>query len=310
MPADTTEIGVPDTDGIYGWVPEDIYHADQGSLSVSGAKLLLPPSCPAKFKERMDNPPPAKRHFEFGHLVHLEVLGKGVETVELPFDDYRTKAAREARDDARARGKVPVLVGPKANDDIGVELAKARTMADKIRNDPEAGPLFARGHAEKSLYWTDPDSGVRLRGRVDWLTTIDGRLTCVDLKTSTTANPAELERKFWQHCYHMQNAWYRRLLIELGMSDDPDFVFVVAEKEPPFAVTVVRYDQEAIAEGDRLNRQAIDLYVECRTANHWPEYTDHSVTLSLPYVALKARDQAIYNEAVELERNWDDFFNN
>ena len=101
MAADVTEAAVPERDGIYGWVPEALYHRDSGSLSFSGAKLLLPPSCPAKFKERMDNPPKPKRIFEFGHLVHLEVLGKGVDTVEIDANDYRTKAAREARDRAR-----------------------------------------------------------------------------------------------------------------------------------------------------------------------------------------------------------------
>ena len=302
----TTEAGVPGADGVYP-VPEEAYHRDRGSLSVSGAKLLLPPSCPAKFKHRMDNPPAPKRHFDFGHLVHLLVLGDGVDTVEIDADSYRTKAAREQRDAAHAAGKIPVLVGDGANDSFGAELAHAQAMADKVMADPEAGPLFERGHAERSLYWTEPESGVRLRGRTDWLTMVGDRLTCVDLKTSTTANPAELERKFWQHCYHMQFAWYRRLLIELGMSDDPDFVFVVVEKDAPYAVTVVEYDAEALAEGQRLNRQAIDLYARCREADDWPEYTDRRVRLSLPRFALKARDQAIYDEAVELERNWDDF---
>lgn len=309
--ADVTEAGVPAKDGIYGWVDESTYHGDRGSLSVSGAKLLLPPSCPAKFKAHMDAPQKPKRIFEFGHLVHLEILGKGVQTVEIDANDYRTKAAREARDKARDNSKVPVLVGADANDDFYAELGRAKAMAAKVHNDPVAGQFFANGgEAEKSLYWRDPETGVRLRGRTDWLTWIDGRLTCVDVKTSTTANPEELERKFWSLGYFMQFAWYRKLLIELKLADDPDFVFVVVEKEEPYAVSVVDYDLEALEEGQRLNRQAINTYTECRAANHWPEYTDQRVTLSLPRYALAARDRAIYNEATELERNWDDFFGN
>ena len=272
---------VPAEDGLYT-VEESTYHADRGSLSCSGAKLLLPPSCPAKFRQRMDNPPPAKRHFEFGHLVHLLVLGIGVPTVEIDADNYRTKAAQEQRDAARAEGKIPVLVGADANDEFGAELAKAQAMADSVRAHPEAGELFRRGHPEKSLYWTDPETGVRLRARADWLTLINERLTCVDLKTGVTANPTELVRPFWKFGYHVQASWYRRLLIEIGLHHDPDFVFVTVEKEPPYLVTVVRYDSAAMAEGERLGRAAIDTYVECMRTGVWPSYVDQAVEIGLP----------------------------
>ena len=70
---------IPEADGLYT-VDEQSYHRDRGSLSVSGAKLLLPPSCPAKFKERMDNPPPPKPHFDFGSIVHTLTPAPGPTT--------------------------------------------------------------------------------------------------------------------------------------------------------------------------------------------------------------------------------------
>ena len=280
--------------GIYPDVPEGHYHSDRNSLSVSGAKLLLPPSCPAKFRYRMDNPQPPNRVFDFGHVAHTLILGKGAEIVQIDAPDFRSKAAKEERDQAYAEGKVPILAE---------EYTKAVAMADAVMSDPIAGPLLqGDGQAEVSLYADDP-SGVQLRGRVDWLTTdeID------DYKTSSTANPEELQRKFFTYGYFMQAAWYMDLAIALEISENPRFRFIVQEKEPPHIVTVVEYDHEAIREGRRLNRMAIDLYKRCADENHWPAYTDETITLSLPYWALKARDQAIYDEAAELERNWDDF---
>ena len=103
-------------------------------------------------------------------------------------------------------------------------------MADSVRNHPEAGELFRRGHAEKSMYWTEPQSGVRLRGRADWLTLVGDRLTCVDLKTAASVY-RPTERAFWKNGYHLQNAWYVRLLTEIKGSE-PDFAFVCVEKEP------------------------------------------------------------------------------
>jgi len=270
---------VPTADGLFT-VDEQVYHQDRGSLSCSGAKLLLPPSCPAKFKARMDNPPPAKRHFEFGHLVHLLVLGIGVPTVEIDADNYRTKAAQEQRDAARAEGKIPVLVGADANDEFGAELAKAQAMTDSVRAHPEAGELFRRGHPEKSLYWTDPETGVRLRARADWLTLINERLTCVDLKTAASVYRPDLERVFWKNGYYLQNAWYVRLLTAIKGSE-PDFAFVCVEKEPPYLVEVVRYEPEDVAEGHRLNRIAINTFARCIETGEWPGYTD-ATTFRLP----------------------------
>lgn len=279
--------------GIYSDIAEDTYHADRASLSVSGAKLLLPPSCPAKFRYRQDNPQPPNRVFDFGHVAHTLILGKGSEIVQIDAPDFRTKDAKELRDQAYADGKVPILSS---------EYAKAVAMADKVMGDPIAGPMLQRdGQAEVSLYAPD-ESGVLLRGRVDWLSD-----EIVDYKTSSTANPEELQRKFFSYGYFMQAAWYMDLVVALGILETPRFRFVVQEKEPPHLVTVVEYDDEAIQEGRRLNRMAVELYKRCTDTNTWPAYTDQTITLSLPYWALKARDQAIYDEAAELERNWDDF---
>lgn len=307
MTADTTPIGVPVKDGLYDWVDEESYHADRGSLSVSGAKLLLPPSYPARFKYLQDNPPKPKREFDFGHLAHKLILGKGAQIEILdpavhglkrdgtPAENPRATADwKLAEVTARAEGKIPVHID---------DYRKAEAMAEKVLNHPECGPWFDDGQAEQSAYAIDEVTGVRLRGRADWIT--GDRI--VDIKTSVTANPAELERKFWQHGYFMQDAWYRSLF-GAATGNTFDFRFVVIEKDPPHAVTPIVYDAEAVAEGARLNRLAIDLYHRCRETDTWPEYTDTVVQLSLPYFALRDRDRAIYSEAAELERNWDDFF--
>lgn len=278
---------IPDDNGIYGWVDVDEYHADRNSLSVSGAKLLLPPSCPAKFRHHMDTAQKPKRHFEFGHFVHLKVLGKGPKVVEIDADSYRTKAAQMARDKARADGNIPVLAG-KPDDDAGAELEQAEAMTAAVFAHPKAGPLLShpKNSFEQSVYATDPETGVRLRGRVDAINFSDksGRLWLVDLKTSTTSDPDPFSRKAFKFGYHMQAAWYMDLFILNKLAADLVFVFVVVEKEPPYLVSVVEYGAAEIAEGRRANREAIDIYRECITYNKWPGYpgTDEICPISLP----------------------------
>lgn len=293
----------PTADGMYRHVDEDTYHADRGSLSVSGAKLLLPPSCPAKFRWAMDNERKPKKEWDFGHVAHHLVLGKGAEFTVLDPAVHGLKADgsvsekpalttkwKDAAKDARARGQVPISLA---------DYEKAQQMAAMVLAHPVAGPMFREGDAEVALYQTDPTTEVRRRGRVDWL---EPTGDIDDYKTSTTANPAELIRKFWTLSYFMQAAWYRDLAIALGIAENPRFRFVVQEKEPPFLVSVVEYDDQAIAEGRRLNRQAIELYARCQERGEWPGYADNDVvTISLPgWIARQAELEADQQEAEHL----------
>jgi hypothetical protein len=257
-------------------LPDEQYHAARDSLSFSGAKLLLPPSCPAKFRERMDNPPKPKPEFTFGHAAHRLVLGKGAEIVEVDAPNWKTKAAQEIRNTA-CNGVAPMLTH---------ELEIAREMERAVRAHPIAGPLFETGEAEMSLYATDPATGVRLRGRTDWLTTLDGQYFVVDFKTSDTAEPQTFARKGAGYLYHGQHAWYEDLVKAVGLSDSPRFVDVVVEKTRPYVVTVVEYDAQSVAEGRRLNRMAIDIYAGCVATNTWPDYGPIIHSISVPEWAL------------------------
>ena len=58
--------------GQYGGVTPEVYHADPvfgGSLSSSGARALLPPSCPALFRHKQLHGEPPKAEFDFGHAA-------------------------------------------------------------------------------------------------------------------------------------------------------------------------------------------------------------------------------------------------
>jgi hypothetical protein len=47
--------------------------------------------------------------FDVGNIAHKLMLGRGKDIVVLEFDDWRTKAAKDAREAAAAAGKLAVL---------------------------------------------------------------------------------------------------------------------------------------------------------------------------------------------------------
>lgn len=270
--------------GMRSGIPEHVYHDDKQSLSFSGAKLLLPPSCPAKFKEYRDNPPKPRRVFDFGHLVHKLILKEGGEIVEIDAPDFRTKAAQQARDEAHAEGKVPVLAK---------EVERARIIAERVHQHPAAGPLLQRGHPEMSLYARDRETGVELRGRIDWLTLHNEQTTAVEVKTTVCAEPDDFSRTGGRLRYHIQGAWYLDLLIALGITPDPAFYTIAVEKEPPFLVSVVEWDAPSIARGRELKREAIDIYADCVRRGDWPSYPDNDQITPISVPAWELDDEIV-----------------
>lgn len=271
--------------GVYDGMPDEVYHGDPvpgGSLSASGAKLLLPPSCPARFKHARDNPAPHKREFDLGHAAHRLVLGVGPELVVVKANDWRTKAAREQRDAAYAAGAVPLLER---------EYEQVQEMASALRRHPLAGALFqpGAGRPEQSAFWHDTVTGVMRRARFDWLPhhlTAAGRLLIPDYKTTDSADLESIQKTIHRYRYYIQAAGYVDAA-EALLVDHAAFVFVFQEKTAPYLVTVVQLDELAMELGRRLNRQALDLYARCVEADHWPDYAE-AADEQIPTVRLPA----------------------
>lgn len=278
---------VPPNDGFYPRVPEAVYHADQGSLSSSGARKLVRPSTPEKFRAEQLDPPNPKPQYDFGHAAHKMVLGEGGQLVRVDADDWRTNVAKQQRIDAWAQGKAPLLKK---------DIELAQVMAGKVFAHQVAAKLLSAGTPEMSGYWHDDATGIRLRFRADWLTDpgdSGGRIFCVDYKSAASADPDEFRRSAAKYGYHQQAAWYQDGLREVGISDDAPFLFIVQEKTSPFSVSLVQLDQEDIDRGRRLNRIAIDLYAQCVETNTWPGYGNTIHQVSLPKWAVMQEEELL-----------------
>lgn len=257
------------------------YHSDPvpgGSLSCSGAKTLLPPSCPARFAYEREYGRPDTKAFDMGHAAHKLALGVGPTIVPVDATDWRTNDAKAQREEIREASGVPLL---------RAEFDVVTAMAAKLLEHPMASALFqpGAGTAEASLFWQDEESGIQRRARLDWLphATPGRRLIIPDYKTAKSANPKAFAKSAADYGYHQQAPWYIDAAEALDLAEDPAFVFVVQEKTPPYIVTVVQLDVTAVRIGRLLNRRAIDIYAECDRTGAWPGYADDVALASLPY---------------------------
>lgn len=279
----------PSEPGLYRGISDLTYHADRNSLSSSGARALLPPSCPALFKHEQDNLRPAKRVFDIGHAAHTLILGTGSPTFvldpaihglkkdgDIAASPRATATWKAAEAEARERGEVPVHI---------TDWRVIEAMAQAVKGHKLAGALFEDGEAELSGYWRDPATGVALRFRPDWSTWRGSRgdhLYLVDLKTTDDASPAEFARSVNKYRYHAQDAWYTAGAEALELADRVSFLFVAVSKKAPHLVSVCELDYEAKQLGHRLNRQAIETYARCIETNEWPDFGTGPHLISLP----------------------------
>lgn len=301
MTAPATTRLVITTPGIYADVPEADYHRDPvkgGSLSASGAKLLLPPNgCPAKFDYKRFRPEEPKDVFDLGKAAHYMVLGVGAAPVELDFKDRRTNAYKDAAADARAAGRIPLL--PE-------QMAQVQDMALAITDHPDAAALLApgTGQPEASLFWRErfywqnkavPPVTYRRqiwrRARFDWLShqrLKDGRLVIPDYKTARSAEPNQFMKAVDEHGYHMSAAWYQDAARGVGLvapDEDVACLFVVQEKDPPYVVSVIELPPDALQWGRDLNTEAMIKYADSERTGRWGGYADSIVMPELPKYA-------------------------
>lgn len=255
------------------------YHADLTSISSTGLRELLDPGCPAQFHYDRHHPKPPKREFDLGNAVHAAVLGKGSDIVEIEYPDYKKADARAQRDIAYDDGKIPLL--PKEKEQVDA-------MAAAIRRDPLAGPMLAPGNgiAERSIYWTDPATGVRCRVRPDWLIVRPEITVIVDLKTTTDANPKACSKAIAAYSYHQQGALYLDGVTAAGLAPEgARFVFVFQSKKAPYLVTVRELGDQDQDIGRARNERALRLYADCERTGMWPDWTgpvDEIPQISMP----------------------------
>lgn len=276
-----------DKPGVYD-LPAADYHADPvagGSLSSTGARRLLPPSCPAKFQHWRENGDEPNDEFDLGTAAHKLVLGVGPELVRVEGDGksgpevWNTTAVKDQVAKVRAAGGVPLK--PSAYEAV-------HAMAEKIRQHPLASALFApgTGEPERALVWRDEQTGVWCRALVDWLRhrLMPGRRLLVpDYKTCASAAPDDAVKAIARYGYHVQGAWYLAGLRALGLADEAArFLLVMQEKTAPYLVTVIEPDHTAMRLGAMRMREALRLYAECSASGRWPGYSDDVVLAELP----------------------------
>ncbi len=274
-------------------LPEKDYHADSipdvgpPTLSASMARMLVLKSPlhawtyhPRFGGARGESTEPQ----ENGNLIHTLLLGTGRELVAVDAKDWRTNAAKDAREAARAAGKLAVLAD---------KLKFAEGTAEILRRRMADQGVVLDGKSEVTAVWES--DGALCRGRFDHLCA-DG-VTIVDLKTAESAHPTAIQRSMENFGTDIQAEAYREALETIfpALAGGVTFRLVYLECEPPHAVTVVELDPSMWTLGQKRWARAKGIWKRCLAEKRWPGYADGIVKISASEWAIKRETELEYD---------------
>lgn len=168
------------------------------------------------------------------------------------------------------------------------EAQHVKAIAAAVRNHPVLARYLEKGGAEVTALWTDAETGVACKARLDW---ISASGVVVDLKTCRDASPEAFVRQSNSLLYHAQAAMYSDAVHAIA-GDRLPFLFGAVESKAPFIAQPYVVSDDALNAGRALYRGWLRQLVECKRANRWPGYSDGVLTLELPRWADPGREFA------------------
>lgn len=252
--------------------------ADEPTLSSSIAKLLVTRApCHARQEHPRLNPNfvrDEEAKFDIGNAAHALMLNDERAFAVIDAKDWRTNAAKDARDAARKAGKIPLLTEQWQRTQAMVAAGRMQLAGHE-----DASDAFTNGKPEQTIVWAE--DGVLCRARLDWLpNTPTGWFD--DYKSTEIAEPDAWRRICFNLGMDIQAAFYRRGIRACGLSDDPQFRFVVHEVEEPYALCVIAPKPAAIDLADQKVDAALAVWRQCLKENRWPGYPNRTCWIDVP----------------------------
>lgn len=240
--------------GIYD-LSDDEYHGGPG-ISKSGLDLIS--RSPLSYYEQyiLGNRMPPTAAMKIGTAAHKALLE--------PVEFYSTYLCKDylPKDQIVPAGKI-VLPGK--------DYTTLLRIIDSIHRHREASRIIlAAGDIERAMFWNDAETGALCKIKPDKM--MRQIRAIVDFKTCVNVDKFERESLLkWR--YDVQAGMYlaggNEVIADAGFDI---FIFIVAEKFPPFRVIVVPAKPKHITCGEFLFRKDLATYAECLRTNEWPEF--------------------------------------
>jgi exodeoxyribonuclease VIII len=215
------------------------------------------------------NPPVRKMSASliFGLALHCLVLEP--EEFTAKYEVYKGKSRNN-------KGYKELVASTTKDVLLETEYEAARRAAKAVVNDKVAKQYLRFGQAETVLQWTDPVTGLKLKGRTDF---VGDRQT--DLKSTKNIDPTAWSYDAKKYCYPEQVAMYQDGLKALGYDSKHQPRWIVVENHKPYDVVVYRVPESVVEYGRKNYRKWL---VNLISALETQDYTGTAAGQELEFV--------------------------
>lgn len=275
-------------DGIYDNLSIEDYHGNTSHISATQIKYAR--ISPKHFWYYINKkiPREEKTHFSFGNAFELALLApeefsqkvaisKEMDLVTDILSDGKTKNARntnrykEEMERFHHENTGKYIVRDRGDESYEtIELMLESCYQDKIIQG-----LIKNTQYQLSLFWTDPETGLRLKTRPDFCKV--NKNVIVNLKTTIDGSPEGFSRDLKKYDYPLQAAIEIQGCLRSGLMEQVDSYFwLVVEKVPPYNATIYEFEERDIAAVTDSLHYTLSRIKKAQEANLYPGYTDQS----------------------------------
>ena len=256
-------------------MPRDAYDQVERlniSLLLKGQRTL------AHLKYAREHPAKPSDAQRLGLALHEALLEPGTykEHVGVLPEDYDGRRGDHKKVRAEMEAQFKLVL--KHDESLAVAAMRESALAC-----PTARELLeCPGKGEVSIFWTDADSKVECKGRVDRFCTWRGFTVVLDVKTMPDVSLSEFRWHTLRYNDHVKAAWYLdglnaiahapRRFIWLAIESEPPYL--CALYEPPDTTSGMVRPDVSLAAGRAVYRTLLDRYAEAERTNVWPGYAD------------------------------------
>lgn len=253
--------------GIYYGLSNEDYHSATG-ISKSGLDKIS--RSPAHYKHSTYKS--STRAMVIGTAIHAAILEPTRFDDEYCITEAPLRTAAAYKTAKAIHGDELTLTAP--------EGKKVLAMREAVElNQHAMQHLNAKGHAEVSFMCTDPETGIVIRSRFDWLT--DDRVA-VDVKKTQDVRGGKFARSVSDYRYHVQEAMYSFIYEQVTGEKLSAFYFLAVEEEAPHSNQMYLLDDLSREIGAFYFRRDLRIYAECINDDKWPHPDNGDGVITLP----------------------------
>jgi len=247
--------------GLYQGIPNSEYHRGEDYKPfLSRSDLMHLQDSPAHFTVYKNSPDEETADMIFGSAAHEIIISKTEKEVAVgPETSRRTNVWKDFV--TANLGKYCITAE---------EYLRIKAMEKIFRKHKLATALLYGATIEETCIWNHSMyEGVQGKCRPDIKKIIEPRHILADYKTTgKRANKSEFAKATVNYGYDVQAKWYTDGMFTIT-GKEWEFLFIVQEKQPPFAIQVFRATPKLLQLGEFKINYALKVYWDAKEQKEW-----------------------------------------